>query len=146
MLWMARRIRAGESGKAIGIVRVSTSKQGIGAAAQRAELERWAAREDVELLAIFEDIGVFLVLCLWRSDLGSSRRLLRCGSSAPASSSRSNVIASPAIGIRSPISNAKCGVRRGEKRGQRLYSHPQASRQLNPARGLTASSEHGGRR
>ena len=37
---------------------MSTSKQDIGAAAQRAELERWAAQRSVDLIAIFEDIGV----------------------------------------------------------------------------------------
>lgn len=40
------------------MVRVSTSKQDIGATAQRVELEKWAGREGVELIAMFEDIGV----------------------------------------------------------------------------------------
>ena len=52
------RRRVGDGAKAIGVVRCSTSKQDIGAAAQRAELERWAAREGIDLVAIFEDIGV----------------------------------------------------------------------------------------
>ena len=53
-----RKLRKGDPAKAIGIVRVSTSKQDIGASAQRDELERWAAREQVQLIAIFQDIGV----------------------------------------------------------------------------------------
>lgn len=52
------RIRPGDRTKAIGVVRVSTSKQDIGAAAQRDELQRWAAMAGVELVAIHEDIGV----------------------------------------------------------------------------------------
>jgi DNA invertase Pin-like site-specific DNA recombinase len=54
----ARRIQRGDPKRAIGIVRVSTSKQDLGAAAQRAELVRWAEREELDLIAIFEDIGV----------------------------------------------------------------------------------------
>lgn len=53
-----RKRRQGDRSKAIGVVRVSTSKQDIGASAQRTELEKWANREGVELIAIFEDIGV----------------------------------------------------------------------------------------
>jgi DNA invertase Pin-like site-specific DNA recombinase len=48
----------GDGAKAIGVVRCSTSKQDIGAAAQRAEIERWARHEGINLVAIFEDIGV----------------------------------------------------------------------------------------
>lgn len=53
-----RASRTSAKDRAIGIVRCSTSKQDIGAAAQRAELQRWAADNGVELLAIFEDLGV----------------------------------------------------------------------------------------
>lgn len=58
MVRKRRKKRQGDRKKAIGVVRVSTSKQDIGASAQRAELEKWANREGVELIAIFEDIGV----------------------------------------------------------------------------------------
>ncbi len=54
----SRKKRSGDRKRAIGIVRVSTSQQDIGASAQRAELESWANNEGVDLLAIFEDIGV----------------------------------------------------------------------------------------
>jgi DNA invertase Pin-like site-specific DNA recombinase len=50
--------RRGDPAKAVGVVRVSTAQQDIGADAQRDELSRWAIREGVELIAIFEDIGV----------------------------------------------------------------------------------------
>ena len=53
-----RRTKQGDRKQAIGVVRVSTSKQDIGVEAQRAELERWAKREGVRLLAVFEDIGI----------------------------------------------------------------------------------------
>jgi DNA invertase Pin-like site-specific DNA recombinase len=50
--------RTSAKDRAIGIVRCSTSKQDIGAAAQRAELQRWAADNGIELVAVFEDLGV----------------------------------------------------------------------------------------
>jgi DNA invertase Pin-like site-specific DNA recombinase len=53
-----RRSKSGDRKFAIGVVRVSTSRQDIGAAAQRDELQRWADGEGVRLLAIHEDIGV----------------------------------------------------------------------------------------
>lgn len=58
MVKSGRKTRKGDRSKAIGIVRVSTAKQDIGAAAQRSELEKWAKLEGVELLCIFEDLGV----------------------------------------------------------------------------------------
>ncbi len=53
-----RQAKQGNRRKAVGVVRVSTSKQDIGVAAQRSQLERWASNEGVELIAIFEDVGV----------------------------------------------------------------------------------------
>lgn len=53
-----RQTRPGNPSKAIGIIRTSTSRQDVGAGAQRAELERWAAENGVELVAVFEDIGI----------------------------------------------------------------------------------------
>jgi site-specific DNA recombinase len=44
--------------KAVGVVRVSTSKQDIGAAAQRADLDCWATQNGIALVAVFEDVGV----------------------------------------------------------------------------------------
>ena len=58
MTRQTRKARRGDLAKAVGIVRVSTSKQDIGAEAQRHELKRWAKEQGVDLLAIFEDIGV----------------------------------------------------------------------------------------
>lgn len=53
-----KKKRVGNPKKAVGYVRVSTEEQNLGPEAQRAELQRWAAREGVELVAVFEDIGV----------------------------------------------------------------------------------------
>ena len=44
--------------KAIGYIRVSTDDQRLGPEAQRADLLAWAEREGVDLVAVFEDIGV----------------------------------------------------------------------------------------
>ena len=43
---------------AIGYIRVSTDDQALGPEAQRAALEAWAARNGVDLVAVFEDLGV----------------------------------------------------------------------------------------
>lgn len=43
---------------AVAYIRVSTSEQHNGPEAQRAEIQRWAKREGVEVVAWFEDIGV----------------------------------------------------------------------------------------
>jgi DNA invertase Pin-like site-specific DNA recombinase len=43
---------------AIGYIRVSTEDQALGPEAQRAALEAWAGRNGVELVAVFEDLGV----------------------------------------------------------------------------------------
>ena len=52
------RTRKGDPLRAVGIVRTSTSRQDIGAAAQRAELERFVAEKGWELVAVFEDVGI----------------------------------------------------------------------------------------
>ena len=43
---------------AVGYIRVSTEDQALGPEAQRASLEAWATRNGVELVAVFEDLGV----------------------------------------------------------------------------------------
>lgn len=53
-----RKPRPLSPSRAIGVVRVSTSKQDLGARAQRDELERWCRDHGVELVEVFEDIGV----------------------------------------------------------------------------------------
>jgi DNA invertase Pin-like site-specific DNA recombinase len=44
--------------RAVGYVRVSTQEQRLGPKAQAAALDRWAAREGVQLIAVFVDHGV----------------------------------------------------------------------------------------
>lgn len=53
-----RRALVDRALRAIGYVRVSTSKQDLSPAAQGAALDRWAASEGVELVAVFVDRGV----------------------------------------------------------------------------------------
>lgn len=54
-----KRVRSGDPNKAIGIVRVSTKGQrDIGAEKQRDELAQWAKANGVQLIAVYEDIGV----------------------------------------------------------------------------------------
>lgn len=48
----------GNPAVAVGYIRVSTDRQDESPAAQRAELEAWAAKQGVRLAAIFEDIDV----------------------------------------------------------------------------------------
>ncbi|HEX2873082.1 MAG TPA: recombinase family protein [Polyangiaceae bacterium] len=58
---MVRRKRVAKAGNpslAIGYVRVSTKEQKLGPKGQAKELERWAKREGVTLLAVFVDHGV----------------------------------------------------------------------------------------
>jgi len=55
---MARRVRAGDPTRAIAYLRVSTEDQRLGPEAQRAEIERWAARAGVTVLAWCADEGV----------------------------------------------------------------------------------------
>ncbi len=55
----ARKARQGDRRKAIGVIRVSTNSQKeIGAAGQRKQLETWAEGEGIELVAVFDDIGI----------------------------------------------------------------------------------------
>lgn len=49
---------AGNPALAIGYIRVSTKEQKLGPKGQARELERWAKREGVQLVAIFVDHGV----------------------------------------------------------------------------------------
>ena len=51
---MSKRRKKLDLHKAVGIVRVSTKQQDIGAAAQRFALQEWCQREKVELLEVFE--------------------------------------------------------------------------------------------
>jgi putative DNA-invertase from lambdoid prophage Rac len=51
------KTKQGDTRIAIGVVRVSTSKQDIGVDAQRAELQRWCTANAVRLAAIHEDVG-----------------------------------------------------------------------------------------
>lgn len=53
-----RRVRAGDPSRAVAYLRVSTEDQRLGPEAQRAEIERWAARNHVTVLAWCADEGV----------------------------------------------------------------------------------------
>lgn len=53
-----KRLPAGNPLLAIGYVRVSTKEQKLGPKGQARELERWAKREGIQLLAVFVDQGV----------------------------------------------------------------------------------------
>jgi len=56
---MAKRTtKAGNQKLAIGYIRVSTDEQTQGPKAQRDALQAWAKSEGVELVAVFEDIGI----------------------------------------------------------------------------------------
>ena len=44
--------------RAIGYSRVSTDDQALSVDAQRARLERWCAERHMELVAVYEDIGI----------------------------------------------------------------------------------------
>jgi len=56
---MARRTRrSADQKKAIGYVRVSTDEQHLGPDAQRDALARWCAANGVELVGVFDDLGV----------------------------------------------------------------------------------------
>lgn len=50
--------RSNDSGRAIGYIRVSTDEQRLGPKAQAAAIERWAAREGIQMVAYFVDHGV----------------------------------------------------------------------------------------
>lgn len=54
----ARRARTGNPLAAIGYLRVSTDDQKLGAEAQRAAIEAWAAREGVSVVAWHVDAGI----------------------------------------------------------------------------------------
>ncbi len=53
-----RKARRGNPLKAIGVVRVSTRSQRLGAESQHRELGKWATREGIELLAVYEDFAI----------------------------------------------------------------------------------------
>jgi DNA invertase Pin-like site-specific DNA recombinase len=53
-----RKTKTGDTKLAVGYIRVSTTEQHLGPEAQREDLERWAERAGVQLVAVFEDIGV----------------------------------------------------------------------------------------
>ena len=53
-----KKAPAGNSRLAIGYIRVSTKEQRLGPKGQARELDRWAKREGVQLLAVFVDQGV----------------------------------------------------------------------------------------
>ena len=55
---MSKRVRLGSSSVAVGYLRVSTSAQELGPEAQRAQIEAWAAREGVTVVAWHVDSGV----------------------------------------------------------------------------------------
>ncbi len=57
---MAKRktVTAGDPRKVLGYVRWSTEEQNLGPKAQRTALERWCKAEGVELVDVFEDLGV----------------------------------------------------------------------------------------
>ncbi len=56
---MARReVVAGDPRRAVAYLRVSTEDQNLGPEAQRAQIEAWAAREGVAVLAWHEDHGI----------------------------------------------------------------------------------------
>jgi len=55
---MARRKRKADPGKAVGVVRVSTSQQALSPEAQRQAIERWCGANGVELVEVFADTGV----------------------------------------------------------------------------------------
>lgn len=55
---MSKRVRLGNPRIACGIVRVSTDRQELGPRAQAAALDRWAAAQGIELVAVFLDLGV----------------------------------------------------------------------------------------
>lgn len=55
---MTRRRRPGNPRIAIAYIRVSTEDQNLGPKAQRSAIERWAKREDVEVVEWHEDHGV----------------------------------------------------------------------------------------
>lgn len=57
---MAKRRRGvlGDSSRAVGYLRASTGEQHYGPAAQARDIDRWAAQEGVQLVAVFFDAGV----------------------------------------------------------------------------------------
>lgn len=56
---MGRKARkAGDPKVAVGYIRVSTSEQANGPEAQREAMEGWCRREGMELVEVFEDLGV----------------------------------------------------------------------------------------
>ena len=54
----ARRVVAASPRRAVGYVRVSTDEQHLGPDAQRRALATWCSTHGVELVAVFEDLGV----------------------------------------------------------------------------------------
>jgi DNA invertase Pin-like site-specific DNA recombinase len=55
---MSKRAKAGDVRRAVAYVRVSTDEQSIGAQAQRAAINAWAATQGVTIVGFHEDIGV----------------------------------------------------------------------------------------
>jgi len=55
---MKRKTKQGDPHKAVGYLRVSTEEQNLGPEAQREQLARWAQSNGVELVAVFEDLGI----------------------------------------------------------------------------------------
>ena len=55
---MSKRVKIGNPKTAIGYLRVSTEKQELGPKAQMKDLEGWAERAGVEILAVFFDHGI----------------------------------------------------------------------------------------
>jgi DNA invertase Pin-like site-specific DNA recombinase len=55
---MKRRQKQGNPRLAVGYVRCSKKEQKLSPAAQSEQLEAWASREGIELLAVFFDVGV----------------------------------------------------------------------------------------
>ena len=53
-----RKVLAGDPALAVAYIRRSTNKQELTPAAQGAQLDAWAAREGVQLVATFFDLGV----------------------------------------------------------------------------------------
>ncbi len=58
MVRAKRRANPGNASLAIGYIRVSTQEQRLGPRGQARELERWAKREGVQLVAVFVDQGI----------------------------------------------------------------------------------------
>src|ERR1041384_5403047 len=58
MVRKKRKAKPGDSRRAVAYIRVSTAEQRLGPKGQMRDLERWAEREGVEIVAVFVDHGV----------------------------------------------------------------------------------------